>query len=203
MIVFKNLSVRNFLSFGNNIQNINLTKNTMTLIQGMNIDKGDEDGNKSGAGKTTILQALHFVLFGKSINNAIKKTNLINKINKKHLEVSINFEKDGIEYRIERGRSPEYLRFFVGNKETNNDEAQGENPKTQEEINKVLGFNEDIFCQTVILTSSVPSFFNKSLADQRTTIEQLLGVSLLSDKADTLKSKLKEVKKKNTKRQMD
>ncbi len=194
MIVFKNLSVRNFLSFGNNIQNIDLTKNTMTLIQGMNIDKGDEDGNKSGAGKTTILQALHFVLFGKSINNAIKKTNLINKINKKHLEVSIDFEKDGIEYRIERGRSPEYLRFFVDNKETNNDEAQGENSKTQEEINKVLGFDEDIFCQTIILTSSVTSFFNKSLADQRTTIEQLLGISLLSDKADTLKSKLKEVK---------
>lgn len=206
MITFKVLSIRNFMSFGNVPEEIDLLKYRMTLIQGINKDKEDnepdisetsEDGemqlsekSSNGSGKSTITQALCYALYGESIGNKIKKTNLVNKINKKHLEVSLTFEKDGVEYVIERGRSPEYLRFLVNG----NDIAQGENKDTQEEIDKVLGMSSDLFCQTCLLTASTQTFMEMNAAGQRELIEQLLGVQILSDKAEKLKEKIKDVK---------
>ena len=129
MIKLTKLSIRNFMSFGNVPQVLDLSEFPMTLIQGINRDKTDNEPESeidienassslsekpsNGSGKSSILSALNYVIFGESIANKIKKSNLVNKINKKNLEVSLEFEKDGTQYRIERGRSPEYLRFFV------------------------------------------------------------------------------------------
>ena len=107
MLTFKTLKIKNFLSFGNAETVLDLTKDPLTLIKGYNLDKpGESEEARSGTGKSSVLQALHYALFGKSINNEIKLANIINKTNKKNLEVSLTFEKNGIEYRIERGRKP-------------------------------------------------------------------------------------------------
>lgn len=195
MITFKVLKIRNFLSFGNAETVLDLTKDPLTLIKGLNLDKPGESAEaRSGTGKSSVLQALHYALFGKSINNEIKLANIINKTNKKGLEVSLSFEKDGVEYRIERGRKPECLRFIINNVESEEDEAQGENSKTQERIQEILGFEPDIFNQTFLLTKNVESFLKQPLATQRDIIEQLIGTTVLTQKADSLKAKIKEYK---------
>ena len=206
MIKLTKLSIRNFMSFGNVPQVLDLSEFPMTLIQGINRDKTDNEPESeidienassslsekpsNGSGKSSILSALNYVIFGESIANKIKKSNLVNKINKKNLEVSLEFEKDGTQYRIERGRSPEYLRFFVNGE----DLAQGENKDTQEDINKAIGMSPDLFYQICLMTASAPTFMEMNAAGQREIIEQLLGVQILTDKAEKLKEKVKEVK---------
>ena len=206
MIKLTKLSIRNFMSFGNVPQVLDLSEFPMTLIQGINRDKTDNEPESetdienasaslsekpsNGSGKSSILSALNYVIFGESIANKIKKSNLVNKINKKNLEVSLEFEKDGTQYRIERGRSPEYLRFFVNGE----DLAQGENKDTQEDINKAIGMSPDLFYQNCLMTASAPTFMEMNAAGQREIIEQLLGVQILTDKAEKLKEKVKEVK---------
>lgn len=203
MLNFKKLTLKNFMSFGNAEEVLDLTKYNMTLIQGINKDKEDEepeaDNNdelklseksSNGSGKSVLNICVHYAIYGESIGNKVKKTNLVNKANKKNMEVSLEFEKDGVEYVIERGRSPEYLRFLVNGE----DLAQGENKDTQEDINKVIGMSSDLFCQTCLLTASTQSFMEMNAAGQREIIEQLLGVQILSDKAEKLKEKIKEVK---------
>ena len=96
MITFKKLSLKNFMSFGNAEEVVDLTKYNMTLIQGINKDKEDEepeaDNNdelalseksSNGSGKSTIVAALHYAIYGESIGNKVKKTNLVNKANKR------------------------------------------------------------------------------------------------------------------------
>ena len=206
MIKLTKLSIRNFMSFGNVPQVLDLSEFPMTLIQGINRDKTDNEPESetdienasaslsekpsNGSGKSSILSALNYVIFGESIANKIKKSNLVNKINKKNLEVSLEFEKDGTQYRIERGRSPEYLRFFVNGE----DLAQGENKDTQEDINRAIGMSPDLFYQICLMTASAPTFMEMNAAGQREIIEQLLGVQILTDKAEKLKEKVKEVK---------
>lgn len=206
MIKLTKLSIRNFMSFGNVPQVLDLSEFPMTLIQGINRDKTDNEPESeidienassslsekpsNGSGKSSILSALNYVIFGESIANKIKKSNLVNKINKKNLEVSLEFEKDGTQYHIERGRSPEYLRFFVNGE----DLAQGENKDTQEDINKAIGMSPDLFYQICLMTASAPTFMEMNAAGQREIIEQLLGVQILTDKAEKLKEKVKEVK---------
>ena len=94
-IIFEQIELRNFLSFGNNLQTIVLNKDPYTLINGLNKDKSsDNDGEKNGAGKTSIFQAIHYALFGRSIGNKVTLPNLVNNINKKNMYVSLLFEKD-------------------------------------------------------------------------------------------------------------
>lgn len=192
MLKFKKLKLKNFMSFGKLETIINLDENNLTLILGENYDKNDPEDNKNGCGKSVIPQALHYAIFGDSIDNKIKKSNLINKINGKNMEVSLLFEKDDKEYLIERGRSPEYLKFKVDGIE---DETQGENKDTQKEIENVLGLSEDMFSQTILLTTTVDSILNQPVSIQRSIIEQLLGVTILSNKAEKLKEFVKENKK--------
>ena len=86
------------------------------------------DGSRNGTGKTTIVNALSFALFGNALYN-IKKDNLVNKTNNKQMVVTVDFEKDGVNYRIERGRKPNLFKFLVNdidNMEGATDEMQGE-----------------------------------------------------------------------------
>lgn len=192
MITFKELSIKNFLSFGNVAEVVDLTKNSLTLIQGLNKDKGENKGLKNGVGKSSIVNGIHYALFGMSINNKIKKTNLPNKTNKKECEVSLEFIKDGTVFLIERGRNPEYLRFYVDGEE----QAQGENKETQSAINEVISISSDLFNQIILLTTYVDSFLDMSVGNQRDIIEEMLGITLLSEKAEKIKALLKETKHK-------
>ena len=133
MLVFKSLTVKNFMSVGNQTQAVRLHTDALTLVLGENLDLGGDDaGARNGTGKTTIVNALSYVLYGQVLTN-IKRDNLINKTNGKNMLVTIELEKDGVAYRIERGRRPGILKYFKNNEE---DIAQGENRQTQQEQTK-------------------------------------------------------------------
>ena len=106
------LTVRNFMSVGNQTQAVNFDQEQLTLVLGSNLDLGGDDtGSRNGTGKTTIINALSYALYGQALTN-IRKENLINKINGKNMLVTVQFEKGNMNYRIERGRKPNVLKFF-------------------------------------------------------------------------------------------
>jgi DNA repair exonuclease SbcCD ATPase subunit len=124
MIQIKNLTVKNFMSVGNSTQGIDFDRKDLTLVLGENLDLGG-DGSRNGTGKTTIINALSYALYGQALSN-IRKDNLVNKTNNKNMLVSLDFNVGGKDYRIERGRKPNLLKFYVNNKEQEiTDDAQG------------------------------------------------------------------------------
>ena len=105
------------MSVGNVTQAVDFEEDQLTLVPGENLDQGGDDtGSRNGTGKTTIINALSYALFGQALTN-IKRNNLINKTNSKGMLVTLNFEKGGNKYRIERGRSPNILKFYVNDNE--------------------------------------------------------------------------------------
>lgn len=196
MLIFKSISFKNFLSFGNVFQKINLKSNELTLILGENRDTVENTtASRNGTGKTAILQAITYALYGQSLAK-IKKDNLVNKSNFKNMETIIEFEKDNIEYRIERGRKPNYLKFFVNHKviseETN--DAQGENKETQEVIENILGFSYSLFKQIIALNAYQESILTLGSSEQRILIEELLGLSVITEKSKKLGDMIKDIK---------
>jgi len=197
MIKIKNLTVKNFMSVGNQTQAVDFEKEQLTLVLGENLDQGgDDNGSRNGTGKTTIVNALSYSIFGQALTN-IKKDNLINKINQKNMLVTINFEKGGTTYRIERGRKPTLLKFYVNDHEQeieDLDESQGDSRKTQEAINELVGMSHTMFKHIVALNTYTEPFLSLKANDQREVIEQLLGITLLSEKAELLREQVKLTK---------
>lgn len=190
MITLKTLTLRNFLSTGAVTQSIKLDSDTLTLIIGENLDLGGA-GSKNGVGKTTMIQALSYVLFGSPLNN-IRKDNLINRTNAKNMIVTLDFSNKGIQYRIERGRKPNVLRFFINDtKLEEEDTAQGENKFTQLAIEQSIGMTLDMFKHIIALNTYSTPFLGMGSGEQRKIIEQLLGITLLSEKSEAIKAKMK------------
>lgn len=183
------------MSVGNATQGVDFDRRDLTLVLGENLDLGgDDSGARNGTGKTTIINALSYAFYGNALTN-IKKDNLINKTNQKNMLVTIDFEKDGIGYRIERGRKPSVMRFWVAGVEKEiTDEAQGDSRETQAEIERMMGMSHDMFKHIVALNTYTEPFLSLRANDQRTIIEQLLGITLLSEKADRLKEQIKNTK---------
>lgn len=197
MIKIKDLTVKNFMSVGNQTQAVNFDKENLTLVLGENLDQGgDDSGSRNGTGKTTIVNALSYALYGNALTN-IKKDNLINKINNKNMLVTLTFDKDGTEYRIERGRKPNVLQFFVNNQAQDTeetDDAQGDMRETQRDLDDLLGMSHDMFRHIVALNTYTEPFLSMKANDQRVIIEQLLGITLLSEKAEGLKEIIRATK---------
>ena len=197
MIKLKNLTVKNFMSVGNQTQAIDFTREHLTLVLGENLDMGgDDSGSRNGTGKTTIVNALSYSLFGQALTN-IKKDNLINKINNKNMLTTLSFEKNGIDYRIERGRKPNILKFYINDVEQEGDESddsQGDARETQKDLAELIGMSHDMFKHIVALNTYTEPFLSMRANDQREIIEQLLGITLLSDKAEALKEQIRLIK---------
>ena len=186
MIQIKNLTVKNFMSVGNSTQAIDFDRTDLTLVLGENLDLGG-DGSRNGTGKTTIINALSYALYGQALSN-IRKDNLVNKTNGKNMLVSLDFIVGNQEYRIERGRKPNVLKFYVNNKEQEiTDDAQGDSRETQEAIEHTLGLSHDMFKHILALNTYTEPFLSLKANDQRTIIEQLLGITMLSERADKIK----------------
>lgn len=197
MIKIKDLTVKNFMSVGNQTQAVDFDKEHLTLVLGENLDMGgDDSGSRNGTGKTTIVNALSYAMYGTALTN-IKKDNLINKINNKNMLVTLSFDKDGTEYRIERGRKPTVLKVFVNNEEQSSeetDDSQGDSRETQKDIDDILGMSHDMFKHILALNTYTEPFLSMKSGDQRAIIEQLLGITLLSEKADSLKELIRLTK---------
>jgi DNA repair exonuclease SbcCD ATPase subunit len=194
MIKLKNLTVKNFMSVGNTTQAVNFDRDDLTLVLGENLDLGG-DGSRNGTGKTTIINALSYALYGQALTS-IKKDNLVNKTNNKHMMVSLDFSVDSVDYRVERGRKPNVLKFFIDNTETeqSDDNAQGDSRETQHEIERVLNMSHDMFKHVLALNTYSQPFLSLKANDQRDIIEQLLGITMLSERADRVKELAKSTK---------
>ena len=101
--------------------------------------------------------------------------------------VTLDFEIAGKKYRIERGRKPQVLKYYVDELNVEEDEAQGENRQTQVQIEKLFGMSHDMFKHIVALNTYTEPFLSMRANDQRAIIEQLLGITMLSEKAEVLK----------------
>ena len=193
MIQIKNLTVKNFMSVGAATQGIDFDRSDLTLVLGENLDLGG-DGSRNGTGKTTIINALSYALYGQALSN-IRKDNLVNKTNSKNMLVSLDFSVNGQEYRIERGRKPNVLRFYINNEhKAAEDEAQGDSRETQDAIERVMNMSHDMFKHVLALNTYTEPFLSLKANDQRTIIEQLLGITLLSERADAIKELNRQTK---------
>jgi len=177
MIYFKKLKWKNFLSTGNYYQEIFLNKSSNTLIVGTN-----------GSGKSTMLDALCFVLFGKAFRN-INKPQLVNSINLKDCLVECEFSIGKKEYRIVRGIKPTVFEIYCNNELLNQDAAIRDYQDYLEKF--ILKLNYKSFTQIVILGSaSFVPFMQLSAADRRAIIEDLLDIQIFSTMNTVLKDKV-------------
>ena len=196
MLKLKSVSLKNFLSVGAVTQAVDLDRNGLTLVLGDNLDLGG-NGSRNGVGKSTILQAISYGLYGEALTN-IKRDNLVNKINGKNMAVSIEFELNGHIHKIERGRKPQFFRWMVDDEskvgEEATDEAQGDARDSQKDIVKLIGMSHTLFKHIVALNTYTEPFLAMGAAKQREIIEELLGITLLSQKAENLKELIKGTK---------
>jgi len=196
MFKIKNLTVKNFMSVGNATQAVDFDRRDLTLVLGENLDLGgDDSGARNGTGKTTIINALSYGLYGQALTN-IKRDNLINKTNAKNMLVTVDFEVNGQDYRIERGRKHNVLKLYVNGQEQDGygDDSQGDSRETQQDIERLLGMKHDMFKHVLALNTYTEPFLSMRANDQRTIIEQLLGITILSEKAEALKNQIKDTK---------
>jgi DNA repair exonuclease SbcCD ATPase subunit len=197
MFRIKTLTVKNFMSVGNQTQGVDFDKNLLTLVLGENLDLGGDDaGSRNGTGKTTIINALSYALYGEALTK-IRRENLINKTNGKGMLVTVEFETNGQNYRIERGRKPNILKFYredVDVTADDVDESQGDSRKTQEDINRLINMSHSMFKHLVALNTYTEPFLSLKANDQREIIEQLLGITILSEKAERLKDEQKRIR---------
>ena len=167
MIIFKKIKWKNFLSTGNAFVEINLNKNPSTLIIGEN-----------GAGKSTILDALCFSLFGKPFRN-INKPQLINSVNERDLQTEVEFEVSGKNVKVLRGLKPNKFEIYVNNIFINQDAAVRDYQDYLEQ--QILKLNYKSFTQVVILGSStfVP-FMQLKAKERREVVEDILDIKIFS-----------------------
>jgi len=199
MLQLNGLTIKNFMSIGNVTQSIDFSKDDLVLVLGENLDLGGND-NRNGVGKSTIVNAVSYALFGAALTN-IKKDNLINKSNMKNMLVTLKFDINGKSYTIERGRRPNIFKFIEDGVDiddeqstTDIDESQGEGRHTQEEIVRTIGIEHEMFKHILALNTYVEPFLALRTNDQRVIIEQLLGITKLSEKAEKLKEEARITK---------
>jgi len=185
MIIFRNLRWKNFLSTGNFFTELKLDNDNTTLIVGSN-----------GSGKSTMLDALTFVLFGKPFRS-INKGQLVNTINGKDSVVEIEFDTGNKSYKIVRGIKPNIFEIYCNGHLVNQDAAVKD---YQEHLEKfILKLNYKSFTQIVVLGSaSFTPFMQLSASDRRSIIEDLLDIQIFSRMNGVLKDKFLLLKEKHS-----
>jgi len=172
---FKNIRFKNFLSFGNAFTEMNLSDNHTYLITGEN-----------GAGKTTALEAFYFGMTGKPFRK-IKKSELVNTINKKELLVEITFEHNGSEFLVKRGIKPDIFELYKDGKLVDTDSSRKDYQKTLELL---IGVDSDTFANTIFISSkNYTPFLKLNASDRRNFIENVLNLKIFSEMLEELKVK--------------
>lgn len=176
---FKKLTYKNFQSTGNTPIEIDLTKSHSTLIGGLN-----------GSGKSTVLEALCYVLTGKSM----KKTTLarlVNSTNKKELLVTLDFEKNGHQYTVIRGIKPNIFEIYRNGDMLNQDASS---KSLQEKLEFITGIDYNSLTQMIVLNlERFKPFMEMTAQERRVIVEDILDISIFSEMTDIQKKKIKEL----------
>jgi DNA repair exonuclease SbcCD ATPase subunit len=187
-LIFKTLEIRNFLSFGNSPQLIELDGQGTVTVQGENVDQG----GSNGAGKTTIINAICYALYNKPFDT-ISLQRLINSTNATKntlMEVRLCFEKDGVEYEIYRARGEEYRIEIIKDGE---DITPGKGViECDAIIEDIIGISYDLFTKTIIFSGNSQAFLQLPISQQRNQIEELFNITMLSEKAQLLKDNIRQ-----------
>ena len=181
MITFKSITWSNFLSTGNHPTTVTLDSNSTSLIIGTN-----------GAGKSTILDALTFSLYGKSFRK-INKAQLVNTTNEKNCLVEICFSSNNVEWKVERGIKPNIFKIYRDDQELNQSASANDQQKWLEQ--NVLKMNYKSFTQIVILgSSSFVPFMQLPTNSRREVVEELLDIKIFSSMNEIVKSRIRSFK---------
>ena len=206
MLKFVSLTLRNFLSYGNQTTIVNLDRSGTTLIVGEDMDNTSNGQGANGVGKTVIVNALAYAVYDKPISS-ISKDNLVNNINKKNMEVTVNFEKDGKYYMIKRVRKSKsyaagnyvelYERTQPGEFVKEDDITPDSVANTNRLIERIIGIQYDLFVRIVVFSATHIPFLDLPVrhvtaANQTGIIEELFDITTLSEKAELLKADIKE-----------
>lgn len=206
MIRFISITLRNFMSYGNNTTVIQLDRPGTTLIVGEDLDNTTGGTGANGVGKTVIINALSYAVYGKPVSN-ISLDNLVNNINKKNMEVTVTFEKNGTYYHIKRVRKSKsyaagnYVKYYVkeGSYDfTDEDERTRDSvSNTNKAIEEVIGIPHELFSRIVVFSALHVPFLDLPVrhptqACQTRIIEELFDLTTLTEKAEALKTMIKE-----------
>lgn len=187
MLEFQSVSFRNFCSFGNQETVVDLSHGGTTFIIGENIDKG----GSSGAGKSTIINAICYCLFDKTPAK-IGKERLINNINNDtkntQMEVKLSFKKDGASYIITRARGENTNPSITKN---GGDITPASVNNLNKKIEEIIGCSYDLFTRVVMFNGNETPFLDLAVNEQRLLIEELLKITTLSEKAVLLKDEIR------------
>lgn len=183
-IKFKSITAKNFLSYGNAEINFEFGKSPFTIIVGEN-----------GSGKSAlIVDALHFVIYGKIIRKGVTKDCVYNNINGGKCEVTLEMDVNDIPYTIGRGLKPDYLEFFKDGKEQ---DERASKTLVQQEIESLLGFDQNTFRNLCILSlNGSKSFMDLNPDETRSVVENLLGIQIYSQMLEKAKTNIKDNKDK-------
>jgi len=186
-ITFKKIKVQNFISIGNIPLELNFTKG-INIITGENLDN---IGSKNGIGKTTILNFIFWSLFGETINE-LKKSRIVNNKSKEECSGEIHFNADDDCYSVKRVLEPASIKIFKNDE----DITLSTIDKNNELIKEVLGMNQDVFKNTVILTSdnTVPFMAQKKI-DKRKFIEGVMNLNIFTEMLLKIRKDYNETKK--------
>lgn len=194
MIKFTTLTLRNFLSYGNNTTVINLDNPGTVLIKGEDLDNTASGAGANGVGKSTLINALAYAVYDKPVSD-ISKDKLVNNINQKNMEVTVEFEDDdGVVYRIERtrktkgGAAGNNVYLFINGEDKTLDSAAN----TNKMIEGIIGIPHEMFVRIVVFSAGHTPFLDLPSRSQADLIEGLFGVTELSVKADQLKIIVKD-----------
>ncbi len=186
-LTFISVALRNFLSFGNNLTLIPLNEPGTTLIVGENLDNTTQGNTSNGCGKSTIINAIIYALYGEPLSD-IKLDNLVNNINERDMEVTVEFIKNNIQYKIKRERKTKQgNNIFV----YINGEDKTEAGTADKQIAKIIGLPYELFVRSAVFSDLLPSFLNLKTSEQNEFMEELFSITMLSEKAENLKELIK------------
>lgn len=204
MIRFTSLTIKNFLSYGAEPTVIALDRNGTTLILGEDLDNTTSGAGANGVGKTVIINALAYGVYDKPVSN-ISKDNLVNNINKKHMEVVVEFEKSGNKYKIQRVRKAKsyaagnYVKLFRNEEDITPDSVAN----TNKLIEQIIGLPYELFVRIVVFSATHTPFLDLPLRsnhgpNQTDIIEELFDLKTLSEKSTILVEQRKELEQQLT-----
>ncbi len=198
MIKFTLLSIKNFLSYGADPTILPLDRPGTTLILGEDLDNTANGAGANGVGKTVIINALAYGVYDKAVSN-ISKDNLVNNINKRHMEVIVEFEKGGNKYRIRRVRKAKsyaagnYVELFENDVDITPDSVAN----TNKLIETIIGLPYELFVRIVVFSATHIPFLDLPVRSQNgpnqtDIIEELFDLKTLSEKSAILQEQRKE-----------